>query len=250
MQKDWLYDVFVAHRGLHDSEKGIVENTLPAFQAAIDAGYNIELDVQLTKDGKLVVYHDDNFKRVCGIEADVDSFDYDYIKKNVRFLANPDSSVYVPLFSEVAALCEGKTGLMIEIKKKSNGFYDYKVEEALLKELKNYKGDFIVKSFNPYSVDFFRTQAPSYRRGFLCSKSTIDEYEPEIREKVREILFDKDKKVEFFDYGIWLLGSPLYNEVKGTMPIVVWTVTSQKDYDDNKHLFDNMIFEKFIPKEN
>ena len=159
MKKDWLYDVFVAHRGLHDSEKGIVENTLPAFQAAIDAGYNIELDVQLTKDGKLVVYHDDNFKRVCGIEADVDSFDYDYIKKNVRFLANPDSSVYVPLFSEVAALCEGKTGLMIEIKKKSDGFYDYKVEEALLKELKNYKGDFIVKSFNPYSVDFFRTQA-------------------------------------------------------------------------------------------
>lgn len=158
MKKDWLYDVFVAHRGLHDSEKGIVENTLPAFQAAIDAGYNIELDVQLTKDGKLVVYHDDNFKRVCGIEADVDSFDYDYIKKNVRFLANPDSSVYVPLFSEVAALCEGKTGLMIEIKKKSDGFYDYKVEEALLKELKKLQRRFhsqIVQSlfsrFFPYS---------------------------------------------------------------------------------------------------
>lgn len=248
MKKDWLYDVFVAHRGLHDSEKGIVENTLPAFQAAIDAGYNIELDVQLTKDGKLVVYHDDNFKRVCGIDADVDSLDYDYIKKNVRFLANPDPSVYVPLFSEVAALCEGKTGMMIEIKKKGDEFYDYKVEEALLKELKNYKGDFIVKSFNPYSVDFFRTQAPLYRRGFLCSKSTIDEYEPETREKVREILFDKDKKVEFFDYGIWLLGSPLYNQIKGTMPIFVWTVRSQKEYDDNKHLFDNMIFENFIPK--
>ena len=167
MKKDWLYDVFVAHRGLHDENNGIVENTLPAFSAAIDAGYNIELDVQLTKDGKLVVFHDDNFKRVCGIDADVDSLDYDYIKKNIRFLANPDVTVYVPLFSEVAALCEGKTGMMIEIKKKGDEFYDYNVEEALLNELKNYKGDFIVKSFNPYAVDYFRIHAPSYRRGLI-----------------------------------------------------------------------------------
>ena len=122
MKNDWLYDVFVAHRGLHDEKNGIVENTLPAFAAAVEAGYNIELDVQLTRDGKLVVFHDDNFKRVCGLDADVDSLDYDYIKKNVRFTADPSPETYVPLFSEVAALCVGKVGIMIEIKKKSDEF--------------------------------------------------------------------------------------------------------------------------------
>lgn len=109
MKNDWLYDVFVAHRGLHNEKNGIVENTLPAFAAAVEAGYNIELDVQLTRDGKLVVFHDDNFKRVCGLDADVDSLDYDYIKKNVRFTADPSPETYVPLFSEVAALCVGKS---------------------------------------------------------------------------------------------------------------------------------------------
>ncbi|MFR5063086.1 MAG: glycerophosphodiester phosphodiesterase family protein [Christensenellales bacterium] len=249
MKNDWLYDVFVAHRGLHDEKNGIVENTLPAFAAAVEEGYNIELDVQLTRDGKLVVFHDDNFKRVCGLDADVDSLDYDYIKKNVRFTADPSPETYVPLFSEVAALCVGKVGIMIEIKKKSDDFYDYKVEEALLRELDGYKGDFIVKSFNPFAVDYFRIHAPLYRRGFLCCKRKIEEYSPDTAAKVREILFDKEKRVEFFDYGVWQIGSDLYNKLRGAMPIIVWTVTSQQQYDENERYFDNMIFESFIPKE-
>lgn len=251
--KDWLYDVYVAHRGLHDEKNGIVENTLPAFAAAVEKGYNIELDVQLTRDGKLVVFHDDNLERVTGVKKFVDEIDYEDLKQNVRFLANPDPSVYVPLFSEVLELCRKKVGIMIEIKKKSNAFYDYKVERALRRELKGYDGDFIVKSFNPYSVDYFRRVEPSYRRGFLCCVPDLKHYyNLAVAEKAEEILFDEDKRVEFFDYAVWNMDEkPLFKRVKedGKLKVIVWTVARQETADRYAPYYDNMIFENFIPKE-
>jgi hypothetical protein len=71
-----FFGVKWAHRGLHDIKKGIPENSIPAFQAAIEAGYGIELDVHLTKDGKLVVFHDDDFRRICGEKGKVEETDY------------------------------------------------------------------------------------------------------------------------------------------------------------------------------
>ena len=68
----WLY----AHRGLHDGNKQVIENSMEAFRLAVDNGYGMELDVQLTRDGKLVVHHDGSLRRVCGVDRQVHEVDY------------------------------------------------------------------------------------------------------------------------------------------------------------------------------
>ncbi len=244
--KDWLYDTYVAHRGIYDNDAGVIENTMPAFRKAVEMGYNIELDVQLTKDGQLITYHDDNLKRIFGIDKFVDEFTFDELQ-SLRFLQS--ETARIPLFSEVCELCAGKVGIMIEIKKKASNELDHKVEDELLKVLKPFEGklDFIVKSFNPFSVDYMRVKAPSYRRGFLSYANSLDDYKDYQQPMVERLLFDKDRKVEFFDFLIKKPESQLLKTMIGKMPIIFWTVDSQETYDLAMKLGNNIIFEHFNP---
>ncbi len=107
-----VFGVKWAHRGLHDIKKGIPENSIPAFQAAIEAGYGIELDVHLTKDGKLVVFHDDDFRRICGEKGKVEETDY----ARMRTYRLSRTGEKIPLLSEVLRLVDGKVPLLIEVK--------------------------------------------------------------------------------------------------------------------------------------
>ena len=97
-----FFGVKWAHRGLHDIKKGIPENSIPAFQAAIEAGYGIELDVHLTKDGKLVVFHDDDFRRICGEKGKVEETDY----ARMRTYRLSRTGEKIPLLSEVLRLVD------------------------------------------------------------------------------------------------------------------------------------------------
>ncbi len=137
----WLFFAPTAHRGLHHG-KDIPENSLTAFYLAIKNNYPIELDVHLTKDKKLVVFHDDNLFRVTGKNADIRDSMYDDIKDLKLY----DSDETIPLFSEVLKLVDGKVPLLIEIKQqKQKG-----IEKAVLDELKNYSGEFAIQSFDPF----------------------------------------------------------------------------------------------------
>ena len=105
--KGWLY----AHRGLHDGNHQVAENSLEAFRRAVEAGYGMELDVQLTADDQLVVFHDKSLKRVCGVDKDL----YTQTYAQLQEYPLPDGSK-IPLFSEVLALVDGKTPMIVEIK--------------------------------------------------------------------------------------------------------------------------------------
>ena len=105
--RGWLY----AHRGLHDGNRDVPENSLEAFRRAAEAGYGVELDVQLTRDGMLVVHHDASLKRVCGVDKAIGSLSYDELCK----IPLPDGS-RVPLFSEVLALVDGRVPMIVEVK--------------------------------------------------------------------------------------------------------------------------------------
>ena len=242
--KDWLYDKPVAHRGLWGDE--IVENTMEAFIMAVQHDFNIELDVQLTKDNQLVVFHDDTLLRKIGIDKRLDEFTFDELQR-VRFFDN--ETARIPLFTDVCNLCAGKVGIMIEIKKNPGNELTHEVEDVLLDILQDYDDlDYIVKSFNPFAVDYVGRVAPHVRRGLLSSKKSIDEYKDYERPMVEKLLYSEDNRVDFFDYKHTNIGSELFNSVYNTMPLFVWTVNNEERYEELRGTVDNVIFEGFIPK--
>ena len=148
---DILTNTLIAHRGLHNINDGIPENSVPAFRQAINKGYSIELDVHLTKDKKIVVFHDNSLKRVCGINKKIEDCTYDELLKYNLF----DTKYKIPLFKEVLSLIDKKVFLLIETKVLD---FDGELEKELSKILDNYDGDFAIQSFNIYSV--IRTDSP------------------------------------------------------------------------------------------
>ena len=160
-----FFGVKWAHRGLHDIKKGIPENSIPAFQAAIEAGYGIELDVHLTKDGKLVVFHDDDFRRICGEKGKVEETDY----ARMRTYRLSRTGEKIPLLSEVLRLVDGKVPLLIEVKLPSA---DTEVCRRLDEELQGYRGKYMVQSFNSLVLRWMKKHRNEIPRGQLSENLT------------------------------------------------------------------------------
>ena len=158
-----------AHRGLHDIKNGIPENSLPAFEAAVANGYGVELDVQLSKDGQVVVFHDVELERACGVKGSVGDYDYDEIK-TFRLFGTDER---IPLFSEVLRILEkGPADLVCELKPR------FKIGELCTKTLallREFKGRFCIESFDPRITHWFKKKAPDIVRGLLAQ--TRDAYD-------------------------------------------------------------------------
>ncbi len=150
-----------AHRGLHDLKKGVVENTLPAFEAACERGFGIELDIQFTRDMRVVVFHDDDLRRLTGDGRKVSEVTLEELK------AIPLAKVRtarVPTLREALQQVDGRAPLLIELK---NGRANDRLCSALMEQLRLYRGEYIVESFNPLIVRWFKKHAPAVRRGQL-----------------------------------------------------------------------------------
>ena len=154
-----------AHRGLHTQDFSTPENSLKGFDAAASAGYGIELDVQLSKDGQVVVFHDDDLKRVCGIDSMVN--EKTYLELNKTSLRGTKETV--PLFIDVLSTINGRGGPLI-VELKSAGKKNRELCEKTYEILKNYKGTFCVESFDPRIVFWFRLHAGEIIRGQLAMK--------------------------------------------------------------------------------
>ena len=159
-QKAPFYGVNFAHRGLHSRDMSVPENSLAAFELAAKAGYGIELDVQLSKDGQVVVFHDDTLDRVCGVHGRVDAFDYSELKK-MRLCGSEQA---IPLFTEVLRVIRGRGPLLVELK---NGPRNRELCEKTYAILADYRGDVCIESFNPFIVAWFRFHAKDLVRGQL-----------------------------------------------------------------------------------
>lgn len=157
-----LKNLRIAHRGLYDSK--IPENSMAAFARAVRAGIPIEFDVHLLKDGTIVVFHDDNLKRMTGVDKSLADCTYQEIR-SLRLLKTEER---IPRLEEVLDLVSGKVLLDIELKS------DVRVgmlEERLVAILDCYSGDFLVKSFHPLSVLWMKRHRPDYIRGWLVMNS-------------------------------------------------------------------------------
>ena len=150
-----------AHRGLHDATSGIVENTLPAFLAARDAGFGMELDVRFSGDRQLAVFHDGDLARLAGDARRVRDLTYEQLKA-FRLMGREDARI--PTLGEVLDAVDGKVPLLIELK---DGPDNMALCRAVLGALRDYPGEYLIESFNPLMIAWFRFHAPHVVRGRL-----------------------------------------------------------------------------------
>lgn len=235
---------YYAHRGLHDNKTDAPENSAKAMKLAVEEGYGIELDVQLTKDEKVVVFHDATLKRVCGVDAKVNSMTYEELQKLRLF----DSEERIPLFSEVLKIIDGRVPLIMEVK-----MVDAKTRvcELASKELENYKGVYCMESFHPFAVRWYRKNRPEVVRGQLAANFKKEGQKEGIQEGlVHFLLINVLGRPDFVAYSHKSAGNLSRNltRVWGATA-VAWTIRSQEELDRNKKKFDLFIFEGFIPKE-
>ena len=149
-----------AHRGLYAPDQSVPENSLPAFRRAMENGYGAELDVQLTKDGRIVVFHDDSMQRACGLEKAIRDFTYEELQGIPLF----GTEARVPLFSDVLDIFGGRVPLIVELKYGP----DWQALCAAVKTmLEEYDGPACVESFHPAMVRWFWKHDPRRLRGQL-----------------------------------------------------------------------------------
>lgn len=230
-----------AHRGLHDET--VPENSLTAFRLAKENGYGVELDVQMTKDGKLVVFHDGNLLRMCG----VDGFLRDYTYEELRNFTLKKTNERIPLFSDVLDVLE-KTDLICEIKG-DNGNKNYTLCEKTYNELMNYKGKFCIESFSPFLVAWFRYNHPEIIRGQLSCDFMKDKKMPFFtRIAMTHLLINRISKPDFVAYDhrdVKKAGFRILEIVYRPF-MVAWTAKGEKEQEFAWKYFDSVIFEKGI----
>lgn len=151
-----------AHRGLHEQDKSIPENSLPAFAAAAELGYGVELDVHITRDGELAVFHDGDLKRACGLEGIIEDLSWDELKGLKLF----GTQFGMPLLSQVLETMGENCPVIIELKR---GIRNTELCEKTYETMKKYSGKYCVESFDPRIVAWFRHNAPEVLRGQLAT---------------------------------------------------------------------------------
>ena len=220
---DWHGQRF-AHRGLHDIERGVVENTLPAFEAACRRHYGIELDIQFSKDMEVVVFHDDNLRRLCGDARKVCDVPLSELK---TLPLGGVEDARIPTLQETLDRVNGRAPLLIELKTGGN---NARLCQALMEHLKGYRGEYIVESFNPLIVYWFRKNAPEVVRGQLVCP--MEEYRPAANGlaafAMAGLLFNALTRPDFvaYDANARRFFSPHFQRFAFRTPMAAWTVRS------------------------
>ena len=234
---EFLSRNLIAHRGYHNNKKGIPENSVLAFKKAIDNKYLIELDVRLTKDKKLVVFHDGNLKRVCGVNKRVKDLTYRELLKYNLF----NTTLKVPLFSDVIKLVNGRVPILIETKYHNR----YGVlEKILINELSNYKGLYAIQSFYPMSLLWLKRNTKDIPIGLLSSnfKNDLNRLKSIIG---TTLILDLFFKTDFISYDVKGLPNNYLSYKRDKKKIVIWTIKNKKDYDLARQYTDSLICENF-----
>ena len=213
-----------AHRGVHEKE---LENSYEAFKIAIDRSLPIELDVRLTKDKKVIVYHDKSLKRLFEINEKIRDLKY---KKIIKLTDNKVSRL-----EEILNLINGEVPVIIEVKKSTK---DYKLEKELVKILDKYDGVFAVKSFNRKTMLWFKRNREDYVRGLLVHnniKTIFDRYR----------LYRTIKKVDpdFLSVSHRLLNHRYIQRYRRRMKVLAYTIKDKETFDKYKNLSDGLICE-------
>ena len=229
-----------AHRGLHSRDKSVPENSLEAFRLAAEAGYGAELDVQLSKGGQVVVFHDDTLDRVCGVHGRVDEFTFE----ELQTMGLCGTEHRIPLFSEVLRTVDGRGPLIVELKTGRRNRELCKKTYALLQ---SYRGEACIESFDPRIVAWFRFHGRDLVRGQLAAPT--DEYTKDGRGLFQSYVLSRTllnflARPQFIAYKFGFRPLPVrLSELLGAMK-VGWTSHEAK----NEKGRDAVIFEFYQPQ--
>lgn len=238
---EWNY----AHRGLWNAAEGVPENSLPAFARAAEQGYAIELDIQITKDGRIVVFHDDTMKRMCGNEGKISDYTYEELQQ----FHLGDSTEKIPLLREVLQTVDGRVPLLIEIKMPG---LSTAVCAEFQKEMEGYTGMFCMESFNSLALRWCRRHMPQTLRGQLSGRfSKDDKVHLILRIMARHLMLNFIGKPDFIAYDHRYADCPgfLIDRMLFRTPAFAWTVKDEHVYNRTRKKFDAAIFEHFHPKD-
>jgi glycerophosphoryl diester phosphodiesterase len=244
---DWLTARPIAHRGLHDLARGIVENMPGAVDAAISGRFAIEVDIQLSRDGEAMVHHDDVLGRLTeGSGKLIDKTAAEL--RAVAFKHTPERMM------TLADLCErvaGRVPLVIEVKSHFDG--DRRLVKRMAQVLETYSGPVVGMSFDPDQVLGLRRTMPKLLRGVVAQRRYDDDYwaklRPEQRASMLHLRHAFRTEPHFVAFWIDQLPAPapwLARNIFGC-PLLAWTVRTEEQRARAAHYADQMIFEGFRP---
>ena len=237
----------LAHRGYHDKTKRRPENSLAAFGAAIEAGYGIELDVQLTADGEAMVFHDETLGRLTDTTGRVDAL----TAAQLGNIILRDSEERIPTLGQVLHLVAGRVPLLIEIKDQMDTMLpgSGRLEAAVAKALADYQGPVAVMSFNPHCVAEMARIAPGVPRGI-----TTDDYDPAKSAPIPEAVCSALRTIpdyartlsSFISHKAADLARPRVAELKAQgAAVLCWTIRSAEAEAKAREIADNITFEGY-----
>ena len=233
----FLVEKMVAHRGLWNKE--YPENSLAAFKNAIENGYAIELDVHPIEDNTPVVFHDSKMSRMTGKDRYIQNITFDELS-DIKLL---DTDEKIPTLEEVLKMVNGKTPILIEIKNEQKvGEF----EKRVLDLLKNYKGEYAIQIFNPYTLKWFYEHAPKIWRGQLASYFKGVKLGVFKKSILKRLGMKKYTHQNFVSYDINNLPNRFTKRLE--IPLLAWIVKKQEEYIKAVQYADNVIFEGFEPK--
>jgi glycerophosphoryl diester phosphodiesterase len=245
----WLVAKPIAHRGLHNKPEGIIENTVSAAEAAIAHGFPIELDVQLTADNEAIVFHDFELDRLTGetgLVADRKLSDLTRID-----IAGAKGGDRITSFTDYLGTIAGRTPLVVEIKSQFNE--DMRLTKRVIEILKDYRGPFVIKSFDPDIVAHLREHAPAITRGFIGEleyASKADSFlTPEKKHRMANLLHFGESQPHFLSWRVKDIpcASTHLSRLLGNLPVMTWTVRTPEERARAEKHADQMVFEGFIP---
>lgn len=237
----WYY----AHRGLHNNKSQAPENSLEAFRLAVEGGFGIELDVQITNDLIPVVFHDYNLKRACGVDKKVSELDYEELLSYKLF----KSQERIPTLGEALECIDGKVPIIVELK---IPWKPHNTCIAASEELNDYNGLYCIESFNPFGLGWYKKHYPKIVRGQLSTDFVKEKIEGSRMQYfiLKHLLFNFLTKPDFIAYHHIYKKELSFTICRKLYKVwsVAWTIKSQQELDDCKDYYDNFIFESFTPK--
>jgi glycerophosphoryl diester phosphodiesterase len=235
------------HRGLHDAQKGIIENTPSAFAAAIEQRYGIECDLQVTADGEAMVYHDDALGRLTEGSGALAAMTAAELRR-IPFKATADRMIAL---GELCDLVAGRATLVIELKSRFDG--DLRLVRRAADMLSHYAGPAALMSFDPVPIAALREISPRLRRGMVAERHyrhhEWDRLPHAAKRSLSYFGHALRTRPEFVAYAVSDLPAAVPSVARGLfgLPLLTWTVRTAADRDKAARYADQMIFEGFRP---
>lgn len=233
----WLTARPIAHRGQHDMNREIWENTLSAFRRAAKNNYAIECDVHLSADHQPIVFHDEALGRLTG----TDGFIWQRTAREMAALPIGGTKDHAPTLEQTLDAVDGKVPIIIEIK--GTPGHDEGLVAAVADKLRSYSGQAAIMSFDHWIVRQFPTAAPGIPAGLTALGTDNKDYEAHFSMLGHGI--------DFVSYANAHLPNPFCNYVRSrlSMPVITWTVRDEAAVRHTFEYGDQMTFEGFTPEE-